>query len=51
VTKIVNEEADVSGTISARRLGRIYYTGTIADDVVSSSVQVTGPIKDVLPGN
>jgi hypothetical protein len=48
---VVNENADVSGSVSTRYLGRIYYTGNLAEDVVSDSMRMTGPLYDVIPGN
>jgi len=49
--KVVNENADVSGSVTARTLGRIYYTGTLAEDVVSDDTRISGPLYDVIPGN
>ncbi len=49
--KIVNENADVSGSVTARTLGRIYYTGTLEEDIVSESTRISGPLFDVIPGN
>ena len=45
--KIVNEIADVSGTFNARKLGRLYYTGT--QTVNLNQVRHTGPIVDDMP--
>jgi cyclophilin family peptidyl-prolyl cis-trans isomerase len=45
--QIENEQADVSGTINARRLGRLYYTGENSADL--SSVRRRGPIVDDVP--
>lgn len=50
--KIINENADVSGSVTAKTLGRIYYTGTLEKDVVSpEDTRISGPLYDVIPGN
>jgi len=41
-TNIANADADVSGTINANRLGRLYYTGT--KDLDLSQVRHIGPV-------
>ncbi|MBN1844553.1 MAG: hypothetical protein JW810_02640, partial [Sedimentisphaerales bacterium] len=46
--RIVNAGADVSGTISGPRLGRLYYTG---GNTATLSVKHLGPVKDDQPGN
>ena len=45
--QIVNEQADVSGSIQATGLGRIYYTGTMASDMTLPTYY--GPIRDDVP--
>jgi len=47
--RIVNTAADVSGTISGPRLGRLYYTGENTANL--SGVRHVGPVKDDVPGN
>ncbi len=44
--RIVNTAADVSGTISGPRLGRLYYTG---ENTASLSVNHLGPVIDDVP--
>ena len=41
---IVNESADVSGSVNARKLGRIYYTGSRTIDL--SGARRVGPLVD-----
>ena len=47
--KIVNPEADVSGAISARSLGRMFYTGQLADNMRLPAK--VGFIQDGIPGD
>ena len=44
--RIVNNDADVSGTISGPRLGRLYYTG---ENTANLSVGHVGPVIDDVP--
>jgi len=44
--RIVNNNADVSGTISGPRLGRLYYTG---ENTANLSVGRVGPVIDDVP--
>ncbi|MBN2131964.1 MAG: hypothetical protein JW741_20855, partial [Sedimentisphaerales bacterium] len=48
--QIMNLDADVSGTIATRALGRLYYTGSI-DDLTLDINRNVGPVHDDNPAN